>query len=152
MKLFSHKYLLLTVFLLLSAVTIAQSKTQKQLEAQRQQYLREIKQMEGLLNTDRKKQKSIIDLVENINYKVSVRQKLIKVTNDQVNYLTRRINNNQNKISDLRDQLETLKKDYAQMVIRSYKNKSDQNRIMFLLSSDNFKQAYKRFQYMQQYR
>ncbi|MEM1001476.1 MAG: peptidase M23, partial [Bacteroidota bacterium] len=117
MKHLKHKYLLLIFCLLLSLAVTGQSKTQKQLEAQRQQYLREIKQIEGLLNTDRKKQKSIIDLVENINYKVNVRQNLIKVTNDQVNYLTRQINNNQNKISDLREQLETLKKDYAQMVV-----------------------------------
>lgn len=130
----------------------AQNKTQKQLEAQRQQYLREIKQMERLLNTDLTKQKSIITVVENLNYKVSVRQNLIKVTNDQVNYLSRQINNNQNKISDLRVQLESLKKDYAQMLVKAYKNKSDQNRLMFLWSSENFKQAYKRFQYMQQYR
>jgi septal ring factor EnvC (AmiA/AmiB activator) len=140
------------LFMLMPLCSFSQSKTQKQLEAQRQQYLREIKQIEGLLNTDRKKQKSLIDLVENINYKVSVRQNLIKVTNDQVNYLTRQINNNQNKISDLRSQLEALKKDYAQMLLRSYKSRSDQSRIMFLLSSENFKQAYKRFQYMQQYR
>ena len=147
-----HTYLIVFLFGLLPSNLLAQSKSQKQLEAQRQQYIREIKQIEGLLNTDREKQKSLIDVVENINYKVSVRQNLIKVTNDQVNYLTRQINNNQNIISDLRNQLESLKKDYAQMVVRSYKNKSDQNRIMFLLSSENFKQAYKRFQYMQQYR
>jgi septal ring factor EnvC (AmiA/AmiB activator) len=136
----------------MSLMSYGQTPTQKKHEAQRQQYLREIKQMEGLLNTDRQKQKSIIDLVENLNYKVSVRQKLIKVTNDQVNYISRQINNNQNKISELRAQLDLLKKDYAQMLVRSYKNKSDQSRIMFLLSSENFKQAYKRFQYLQQYR
>lgn len=144
--------IVMTAMFLLPCSLLAQNRTQKQLEAKRQQYLREIKQMESLLSTDREKQKSIVDLVENINYKVSVRQNLIKVTNDQVNFLTRQINNNQAKISDLRGQLETLKKDYAQMVVRSYKNKSEQSRIMFLLSSDNFKQAYKRFQYMKQYR
>jgi septal ring factor EnvC (AmiA/AmiB activator) len=143
-------FVLITGFM--SLMSFGQSPTQKKLEAQRQQYLREIKQMEGLLNTDRQKQKSIIDLVENLNYKVSVRQNLIKVTNDQVNYISRQINNNQNKISELRAQLDLLKKDYAQMLVRSYKNKSDQSRIMFLLSSENFKQAYKRFQYLQQYR
>ena len=30
------------------------------------------------------------------------------------------------------------------MIVKSYKSKSDQSKIMFLLSSDNFKQAYKR--------
>ena len=65
--------------------------------------------------------------------------------------MTREINPNQNEISSLRTQLEELKKDYAQMVVKSYKSKSKQSRIMFLLSSQNFKQAYKRLQYIQQY-
>ena len=37
------------------------------------------------------------------------------------------------------------------MVVDAYKSKSQQNRIMFLLSSDNFQQAYKRLQYMKQF-
>ena len=37
------------------------------------------------------------------------------------------------------------------MIVKSYKSKNQQSRIMFLLSSDNFKQAYKRLQYMKQY-
>lgn len=130
---------------------IAQNDTQKKLEEKRQKYLKEIRQIEGLLQTDEKKQQSIISVVENLNYKVSIRQNLIQVTNDQANYLTREINNNQNEITSLRDRLEDLKKDYAQMVVKSYKSKSEQSRIMFLLSSQNFKQAYKRFQYIQQY-
>lgn len=152
MKTLQRTYLIIMLLVLMPCSLTSQSKTQKQLEAQRQQYIREINQIEALLSTDRKKQKSLVDLVENINYKVSVRQNLIKVTNDQVNYLTRQINNNQNRISDLRGQLEVLKRDYAKMVLRSYKNKSDQSRIMFLLSSENFKQAFKRYQYMKQYR
>lgn len=130
---------------------MAQVDTQKKLEEKRQKYLKEIRQIEGLLQTDQKKQQSIISVVENLNYKVSIRQNLIQVTNDQANYLTREINNNQNEITSLRNQLEDLKKDYAQMVVKSYKSKSEQSRIMFLLSSQNFKQAYKRFQYIQQY-
>jgi len=48
--------------------------------------------------------------------------------------------------------LEELKKAYAAMIVTSYKNKSQQSRVMFLLSSENFKQAYKRLQYFKQYR
>ena len=44
-----------------------------------------------------------------------------------------------------------MKKDYADMIYKSYKSKSQNSRIMFLLSSENFFQAYKRFQYMKQY-
>lgn len=129
----------------------AQSKKQQELEARRQEILKEIKQYNLLLSTDKKKERSMISLVEDLNNKVRVRQNLIKITNDQANLLTREINSNQKEISSLRDQLTELKKDYAAMVVKSYKSKSEQSRVMFLLSSDNFQQAYKRLQYIKQY-
>jgi len=134
-----------------TCVLNAQSAKQKALEAKRLQFKKELAQLNTLLFSDKKKEKSMISLVEDLNYKVSVRRNLIKVTNDQANLLTREINANQNEISSLRDQLKTLKETYAAMVVKSYKSKSEQSRVMFLLSSDNFKQAYKRLQYIKQY-
>lgn len=128
-----------------------QSDKQKELEAKRQKYQNELKQINSLLFSDKKKEKSLVTLVEDLNYKVSVRRNLIKITNDQANLLTREINANQNEITSLRDQLKELKESYAAMVVKSYKSKSEQSRVMFLLSSDNFKQAYKRLQYIKQY-
>ncbi|WP_317194708.1 murein hydrolase activator EnvC family protein [Aequorivita echinoideorum] len=65
--------------------------------------------------------------------------------------LTRNINDNIDKISTLREELKVMKADYGAMIQKSYKSKSQQSRIMFLLSSENFLQAYKRIQYMKQY-
>ena len=145
-------YILFVFLMFVSATSLqAQSKKQQELENRRQEILKEIKQINSLLFTDRKKEKSVVSIVEDLNNKVRVRQNLIKVTNDQANLLTREINSNQKEISSLRDQLEELKKDYAAMVVKSYKSKSEQSRVMFLLSSDNFKQAYKRLQYIKQY-
>ncbi len=129
----------------------SQSSKQKELEAKRQKYQNELKQINALLFSDKKKEKSLVSLVEDLNTKVNVRRNLIKVTNDQANLLTREINANQNEITSLRDQLKELKDNYADMIVKSYKSKSEQSRVMFLLSSDNFKQAYKRLQYIKQY-
>ena len=131
--------------------TNAQSKKQQELEERRQEILKEINQYNQLISSNKKKEKSIVTVVEDLNYKVKVRQNLIKVTNDQANLLSREINTNQKEISHLRDQLKDLKEDYAAMVVKSYKSKSEQSRVMFLLSSENFKQAYKRLQYIRQY-
>ncbi|WP_435412493.1 murein hydrolase activator EnvC family protein [Psychroserpens mesophilus] len=143
--------IVLLCFFLSMSFANSQSDKQKELEAKRQKYQNELKQINALLFSDRKKEKSLVSLVEDLSYKVSVRQNLIKVTNDQANLLTREINANQNEISSLRDQLKELKESYAAMVVKSYKSKSEQSRVMFLLSSDNFKQAYKRLQYIKQY-
>lgn len=138
-------------FLLSSTTLFAQSDKQKKLEAQRQQVLKEMKQINALLFSKKKEEKSEITLIEDLNYKVSVRQNLIRITNEQANLLTREINTNQKEITSLREQLKELKDDYAAMIVKSYKSKSEQSKVMFLLSSNNFKQAYKRLQYIRQY-
>jgi septal ring factor EnvC (AmiA/AmiB activator) len=58
---------------------------------------------------------------------------------------------NQLTINRLKRELTVLKEDYGQMIVKSYKSRSEQSRAMFLLSSENFLQAYKRAQYMKQY-
>ncbi|WP_338732204.1 murein hydrolase activator EnvC family protein [Mangrovimonas cancribranchiae] len=145
-------YFILTLLLLFcSTLSFSQSKKQQELETRRQELRKEIQQINNLLFKNKTKKKSQITLIEDVNYKINVRKNLISVTNQQANLLTREINTNQNKITELRAELETLKDNYAKMIVHSYKSKSEQSRIMFLLSSNNFKQAYKRLQYLNQY-
>ncbi|WP_224488251.1 murein hydrolase activator EnvC family protein [Robertkochia flava] len=142
--------LVLTAFLALGGVH-AQSSEQKKLEAQKERLQDEIRQINSLLSQQRKERKSVLEELEDLNQKIRVRRELIKVTNQQANLLNRRINANQKEIKTLRSQLAELKKDYAAMIRKSYKSKSQQSRLMFLLSSENFQQAFKRMKYMQQY-
>tara|TARA_R110000868_G_scaffold195442_4_gene441116 strand:- start:1493 stop:2719 length:1227 start_codon:yes stop_codon:yes gene_type:complete len=134
-----------------SSIGFPQSSKQQELEERRQELRQEIKKINELQLENKSKAKSQLSLIENYNYKISVLNNLISVTNQQANLITREINSNQKKITKLRTELTTLKEDYAAMIVKSYKSKNQQSRIMFLLSSDNFKQAYKRLQYMKQY-
>ena len=143
--------LFLLGFLMSFTVLNAQSDKQKKLEAQRQQILKDIAQFKVFLSGKKKEEKSEISLIENLNYKINKRENLIKITNQQANLLTREITANEKEIASLKEQLQELKDDYAAMVVKSYKSKSEQSRVMFLLSSSNFKQAYKRLQYIRQY-
>lgn len=124
---------------------------QKALENQKKRLEEEIKQINTLLFRNTKKEKSVLSQVEDLNVKIAVRSDLVKVNNQQANMLTRQINVNQRNISDLRKELQALKDDYAEMIRKSYKSNSSQNRLMFLFSSQDFLQAYKRIQYMKQY-
>jgi septal ring factor EnvC (AmiA/AmiB activator) len=58
---------------------------------------------------------------------------------------------NQIQLNKLNRELKLLKDDYANMIVKSYKSRSERSRAMFLLSSSSFLQAYKRAQYMKQY-
>ena len=133
------------------SVGLAQPDKQKELEDKRIAILNEIKQINALLFKTSGQKKSVLTQVEDISQRISARENLIKVTNRQANLLTRNINDNLQKMEQLRDELKELKDDYAAMISKSYKSKSQQSRIMFLFSSENFLQAYKRLQYMKQY-
>ncbi len=151
-----HKFIYNTLlfFVALSFSTVLQgqnSEKQKQLEAERQEIQKEITAFSKLISQSKAKEKSVLTAIENMNYKVLTLQNLIRITNQQTNLLTNEINTNVKTISTLKTKLQRLKDDYAKMIVKSYKSKSDQSKIMFLLSSSNFKQAYKRLQYIKQY-
>jgi septal ring factor EnvC (AmiA/AmiB activator) len=153
MKLTSTRFTL-TIFLLTLMFHLSgfsQSKKQQELEERRRELRQEIQQIGALLFEGKKEQKSVLSVVEDLNFKINVRKNLINITNQQANLLTREINSNQTKISKLRVRLKALKDDYAKMIVKSYKSRSDQSKLMFLLSSTNFQQAYKRLQYIKQY-
>jgi septal ring factor EnvC (AmiA/AmiB activator) len=149
----SRTLLFLVLFWIGTGAVLSQSTTKRQqeLEAQRVRLKNEIKQINELLFSSKKSRKNVVTEVEDLQVKLSVREELIKVTNAQVNLLTRKINLNERNISDQRKELEALKEDYAKMIQNSYASKSLQNRLMFLFSSENFLQAYKRIQYLKQY-
>lgn len=153
MKLSNSPFTLALVLftLILNFSGFSQSKKQLELEERRRELTREIQQIGALLFEGKKEQKSVLSVVEDLDFKIKVRNDLISITNQQANLLTREINSNQTKISKLRVRLKSLKADYAKMVVKSYKSRADKNKLMFLLSSTNFQQAYKRLQYIKQY-
>ena len=142
----------LSIWLLCSlSIGWAQDSRQEKLRQQRKQLQQEIKQINSLLFSNTKKKKSALNEVEDLAVKINLRQRLIRVTNEEANRLTQQINVNQRSIDRQRKELADLKADYADMIRYSYASKSGQSRLMFLFSSESFLQAYKRFQYLKQY-
>ena len=148
------KYFSFILFIFLaigSSIANAQSQRQQELEEKRRELQQEIREITKLLFAGKKEKKSVVSAVEDINYKISVRKNLIRITNQQANLLTREINANQDEISTRRVKLKALKEAYADMIVKSYKNRARDNKLMFLLSSSSFQQAYRRLQYIKQY-
>nr|WP_243835308.1 peptidoglycan DD-metalloendopeptidase family protein [Maribacter spongiicola] len=130
---------------------LAQTSEQKALEEKREQLQSEIRNINRLLFAEKKEKGNVLDQMEALDKKITVRQQLIRVTNQQSNLLNRQINTNIRNIGKLKTELQEVKDEYAKMIQKSYQNKSKQNRLMFLLSSESFFQAFKRLQYMKQY-
>jgi len=127
------------------------SQTRSQLETQRKKHKSEIIKLTKLLFNEKKKEENALEDLRDIKLKIDARNKLIATINLEAKLLSREVVATQKKINKLNKKLTDLKADYGDMIFKSYKSKSQQSRMMFLMSSQNFYQAYKRLEYMKQY-
>ena len=145
------KFLLSLLFVCTTTLVWSQDSQQEKLEQRKAQIQQEIKENERLLQTVKKKEKSAVSVMAIQEKKIALKENLIKTTEKQAKLLSNDMYINQVQINKLKKELVVLKEDYAKMIMKSYKSRSEESRAMFLLSSKNFQQAYKRLQYMKQY-
>jgi murein hydrolase activator len=145
------KFLLTLIFICLTSLMWCQSSQQEKLEERKSQIQKEIRENEALLQSVKKKEKSAVNVFMIQTNKIKLKEKLINTTEKQTKLLGNDMYINQIKINKLNRELVVLKEDYARMIMKSYKSRSEQSRAMFILSSNSFLQAYKRVQYMKQY-
>jgi septal ring factor EnvC (AmiA/AmiB activator) len=145
------KYFISLLFLLTSTMMWSQLTQQEKLEQRKAQILREIKEKEDQLQKVKSKEKTVTKQLKIQTEKIKLKENLINTTEKQTKLLSNDMYINQMNINRLKKELELLKEDYSKMIQKSYKSRSEQSRAMFLLSSQNFLQAYKRAQYMKQY-
>ncbi|MGY6649166.1 murein hydrolase activator EnvC family protein [Wenyingzhuangia sp. IMCC45574] len=146
-KLFFFTFLFFSCFF----VSTAQTSKQKALEKKREKLQEEIARVNKLLFNTQKQSKDLLSDLDDISKKIEVRQNLIKTIEEEISFLQKEVSVKQKELKKLNDELTALKEDYAAMILKSYQSKSEQSKLMFLLSSEDFFQAYKRYRYMQQY-
>jgi septal ring factor EnvC (AmiA/AmiB activator) len=144
--------LILSLLLLMTSFSWSQTVSQQEkLQQRKAEILREIQEKEQMLLDVKSKEKSVTTQLKLQTEKIQLKEKLINTTEKQTKLLNNDMYINQININRLKKELILLKEDYADMIVKSYKSRSEQSRAMFLLSSQNFLQAYKRAQYMKQY-
>ncbi len=124
---------------------------QKKLEAQKLSIKNEIEKINVLVSENKKKTITLLDNIEDVELKISIRNKLIEVNNQQSKNLSNQIKNKSDRIYDLQIDLKKLKEEYATIVSNSYQKRSSKIKLMFLFASRDFNQAFSRFQYFKQY-
>ena len=96
------KYLLLLFLQLLTLnLSLSQQETQKRLEKEKEKLVREIKQINSILFSNNTIKKSAFDEIQDLDVKIKVRTKLIRVTNQEINFISKQININQRDIEVL---------------------------------------------------
>lgn len=139
------------LFFLITSLAFAQPSEQQKLEEKKAQILKEIADNKVRLESEKKKEKSVLKQINQQNGLIGLRQKLLNTTAKQTRLLSDDIYLTQLEMNKLNRELKVLREDYEKMIVKSYKSRNEQSRIMFVLSSENFLQAYKRIQYMKQY-
>lgn len=147
------KRIFLFLFLCLSLVNLsAQSaKKIKELESQRNELQQQIAESETLLRSTKKDVKSQLDNLALITGQINERKKYItaiekdmKVLNDEIYTLNRQLKTLQRELKDKKDK-------YEASVKYLYRNKSIQEKLMFIFSADNLSQTYRRMRYVREY-
>ena len=140
-------FFILLVFSLSSLV----AQTKHELQSKKQKLLEEIEYTNKLLNKTKKSQTYSIDELVKLNKKIKARAEIIRTISEEINLLDKKIEKNKKVIATLESDLKELKEEYSEMLYYTYKNRNSYNRLMFLFSSSDFNQAYKRLKYLQQY-
>ena len=137
--------------LLFSFISYAQEDEQQKLEKRKEQLQRELEEKRARYLAEKKKEKNVLKEIAKQDEQIKISEKIINTISKQTRLLSDDIYLTQLEINKMNKELVVMKEDYAKMIVKSYKSRSDQSKIMFILSSSSFLQAYKRIQYMKQY-
>lgn len=146
-----NKFLLALFVLFFSFSATAQIDEKEKLEQRKEQLQRELSEAKTKLQNEKKKEKSVLKEIAGQEAQIKISEKIISTIAKQARILDDNIYLTQLEINKLNKDLKIMKEDYAKMIVKSYKSRSEQSRFMFVLSSTSFLQAYKRVQYMKQY-
>jgi len=136
-------------FLTVSFSTYSQSR--EELESKKKKAQDELDYTSKLLNQNKLNKNASLSRLNLLKKQIKSRNELINNINSDINLTGAEIDIKKEKISSLEKELKMLKEEYARMIYYAYKNKSSYDRWMFLLSSKDFNQAYRRLKYLQQY-
>ncbi|MEE4197645.1 MAG: peptidoglycan DD-metalloendopeptidase family protein [Bacteroidales bacterium] len=130
---------------------MAISQTREELEEKKQKTEQEIKLANELLDQTQQSKSAGLNKLLILKKRIGLREQLINDISNQINYLEQVIKDKNKRINQLESDLNKLKSEYARMIYFAYKNRNNYDRLMFILASDDFNQAYRRIKYFEQY-
>jgi murein hydrolase activator len=146
-----NRHFLLVACLVLINLCAALAQSKSELEKQKQQLLKDIEYTNKLLRDTEQNKKQTLTELSLMKAKITQRQQLINTVGRQASIVEKQMGETRAIVSALEDDLKQLKEEYGKMIYYTYRNKSQYDRLMFILSSKDINQAYKRVKYFQQY-
>lgn len=126
----------------------ANKQKKEQLQQQMKKLQDEIKVIEAAIKTNSAKKEKSMSEILSLQAKIKSRERLIGNINNQIGDLDETIDRTAQEITDKSAEVEKMKAGYAQMLRKSYQNITMQNQVVFLLSSNSFYDAIRRYNYL----
>jgi len=142
------KILFFLIFILAAFSAHAQSSAE--LKRQRDQLTQQLEELNHEYEETANNKKATLKQLNLLKEQINLREEKINNINSEVRNLDNQISESNNFVHSLQNQLDQLKKEYAAMVLFTYRNQSAYNKLMFIFAAKDFNQAYKRLKYLQQ--
>ena len=127
------------------------SQTRQSLEEQRRNLETEIRDLNRFLREAVREHEQSTVRLNLLIAQVSQYNRLIAGINSEIAHTDRQISVTTEQIRQMTNDIEKMKSEYARLVFQAYKNRGQYNKLIFVLSSKDFNEAYRRMKYFQQY-
>jgi len=144
-------YVGLAIFFMAACVTIYAQNDKVKLQSRKSKLEQEILQLNKELEQTKQTKSANLNQLVLINKKINKREELINAIEQEVGSIDSQVKSLSDTIYKASQNLKMLKDEYARIIYSTYRNRGATNRLMFIFSSRNFTQAYKRLKYLQQY-
>ncbi len=141
---------LASVATLLLVVQPLAAQNRKELEKKREALDKQIRNTTALIEQARKEQRVTQEQLQLLESQILMRQQLINTMSGELRKVDQQITEDQEMVAQLKSDLETLKTDYARMLLFAYRNRSAYDRMSYLFAASSFQQAFKRSRYLSQ--
>lgn len=131
---------------------LAQSnKLIKELESKRGVLQKQITESETLLKTTKKTVRSQLNGLAALTGQIEERKRYILTINNDVEAIDRELSSLERQLGKLQRDLKDRKKKYESSVRYLYKNRSIEEKLMFIFSAQSLAQTYRRLRYVREY-
>ena len=147
----AFKHIIVLILSIVMCQFSVYSQDRNKLEKEKIKLEKEIASMNKILNETKKTKKMSTSELRVLEKKIAQRKKLIKNINSQMGMLNNEIKSTQQSIGELCKEIAVLKESYAQMLRYAQKNKTNTDKLLFIFSSKDYKEAYQRYIFFRQF-
>ena len=126
--------------------------TRADLEKERAAIQQEIEQVKQNLDETHRNKRQMLGQLALLQRRLHLRESAIRNINTQIDMIQGDMNESWREILKLRNELDTLRIQYAESIVFAYKNRSSYDFLNFIFSANTFNDAMRRIEYLKSYR